>query len=114
VDLLRFHAAPRLPMSTGQLLAGPVRLAALTPFFTSVPVSVLLGPALAIAALGALGTGVAFLLQYGLIAEKGPTIAVMVIYAIPVIATTAGVALLNERLSWNEPVDAVIVPGVPR
>jgi hypothetical protein len=49
------------------------------------------------------------LLQYGVVAEVGPTTAAMVTYFIPVIATAAGVALLDESLTWNTPVGAVIV-----
>ena len=49
------------------------------------------------------------LLQYGLVAEIGPTTAQMVTYFIPVIATAAGVTLLGEPLDWNTPVGAVIV-----
>ena len=66
-------------------------------------------PLLAIAALGALGTGLALLIQYGLVAEVGPTTAQMVTYFIPVIATAAGVAILGESLTWSTPVGAVIV-----
>ncbi|MEU1539423.1 DMT family transporter [Actinacidiphila glaucinigra] len=98
-----------LSMSSAQLLLGTVQLAVLTPLFTSVPASFPLWPTLSVVALGALGTGIAFLLQYGIVAEKGPTIATMVTYLIPVIATAAGVALLNERLTWNEPVGALVV-----
>ncbi|MGI5248917.1 DMT family transporter [Actinacidiphila glaucinigra] len=98
-----------LSMSSAQLLLGTAQLAVLTPLFTSVPASFPLWPTLSVVALGALGTGIAFLLQYGIVAEKGPTIATMVTYLIPVIATAAGVALLNERLTWNEPVGALVV-----
>lgn len=98
-----------LSMSFSQLLLGTVQLAVLTPLFTSTPDGWPLWPTLSVVALGALGTGIAFLLQYGIVAEKGPTIATMVTYLIPVIATAAGVALLDERLSWNEPVGAVVV-----
>ncbi|MEU6345639.1 DMT family transporter [Streptomyces sp. NPDC046977] len=101
------HSA--LSMSFSQLLLGTVQLAVLTPLFTSAPDRWPLWPTLSVVALGALGTGIAFLLQYGIVAEKGPTIATMVTYLIPVIATAAGVALLDERLSWNEPVGAVVV-----
>lgn len=98
-----------LALSGSQLLLGTVQLALITPFFTSVPTSFPILPVLSVVALGALGTGVAFLLQYALVAEKGPTIAVMVTYLIPVVATAAGVLLLHERLGWNEPVGAVVV-----
>lgn len=59
--------------------------------------------------LGSLGTGLALLIQYGLVAEVGPTTGQMVTYFVPVIATAAGVAVLSEPLHWNTPVGAVIV-----
>ncbi|WP_367126263.1 DMT family transporter [Streptomyces phytohabitans] len=96
-------------MSGGQLLVGTVQLAVVLPLFTSAPDSFAVVPLLAVVALGALGTGLAFLLQYGLVAEVGPTTAQMVTYFIPVIATVAGVALLGERLTWNAPVGAAVV-----
>ncbi|MFG2892241.1 DMT family transporter [Streptomyces sp. NPDC048248] len=98
-----------LSMSSAQLLLATLQLAVVTPLFTSLPVSYPVIPLLAVVALGTLGTGFAFLLQYGLVAEIGPTTAQMVTYFVPVIATTAGVALLDEQLSWNTPVGAVIV-----
>ncbi|MER7396793.1 DMT family transporter [Streptomyces sp. NPDC000151] len=98
-----------LSMSSAQLMLATLQLAVVTPFFTSLPTSFPLVPLLAVIALGALGTGFAFLLQYGLVAEVGPTTAQMVTYFIPVIATAAGVAVLGEHLSWNTPVGALIV-----
>ncbi|MGX1515287.1 drug/metabolite transporter (DMT)-like permease [Streptomyces collinus] len=81
----------------------------MTPLFTSVPTSFPVLPLLAVAALGVLGTGLAFLIQYDLVAEIGPTTAQMVTYFTPVIATAAGVALLGESLSWSTPVGAAVV-----
>ncbi|MFC9929063.1 DMT family transporter [Streptomyces sp. NPDC127190] len=98
-----------LSMTGGQLLLATVQLALVTPLFTDLPAHVRLVPLLAIAALGALGTGLAVLIQYGLVAEVGPTTAQMVTYFIPVIATAAGVAILGESLRWTTPVGAVIV-----
>ncbi|MEJ8646513.1 DMT family transporter [Streptomyces sp. MS1.AVA.3] len=98
-----------LSMSSTQLLLATAQLAVVTPLFTTAPAAYPVIPLLAVLALGALGTGFAFLLQYGLVAEVGPTTAQMVTYFIPVIATTAGVALLHEQLSWNTPVGALIV-----
>ncbi|WP_030814673.1 DMT family transporter [Streptomyces sp. NRRL S-337] len=98
-----------LSMSSTQLLLATAQLAVVTPLFTTAPTGYPILPLLAVFALGALGTGFAFLLQYGLVAEIGPTTAQMVTYFVPVIATAAGVALLNERLSWNTPVGALIV-----
>ncbi|WP_329556048.1 DMT family transporter [Streptomyces sp. NBC_00696] len=98
-----------LSLTGAQLLLATVQLAVITPLFTSMPTHFPLIPLLAIAALGALGTGLAVLLQYGLVAEVGPTTAQMVTYFIPVIATAAGVAILGESLTWSTPVGAVIV-----
>ncbi|MFF3765181.1 DMT family transporter [Streptomyces sp. NPDC001922] len=98
-----------LSMSGAQLLLGTAQLAVVTPLFTTLPTAFPVVPLLAVVALGALGTGLAFLLQYGLVAEVGPTTATTVTYFIPVIATAAGVLLLGERLSWNTPAGALIV-----
>ncbi|WP_367136533.1 MULTISPECIES: DMT family transporter [Streptomyces] len=98
-----------LSKSGAQLLLGTAQLAVVAPLFAPLPSSFPAVPLLAVFALGALGTGLAFLVQYGLVAEVGPTTATMTTYLIPVVATVAGVALLGEELSWNTPVGAVIV-----
>ncbi|MFI2205193.1 DMT family transporter [Streptomyces sp. NPDC020192] len=98
-----------LSMTGAQLLLATLQLAVVTPLFAGFPTHVSLVPLLAIAALGALGTGLAVLIQYGLVAEVGPTTAQMVTYFIPVIATAAGVAILGESLRWTTPVGAVVV-----
>ncbi|MDT0473956.1 EamA family transporter [Streptomyces sp. DSM 41014] len=98
-----------LSLTGAQLLVATVQLAFVTPLFTAFPTRFPLAPLLAVAALGALGTGLAVLIQYGLVAEVGPTTGQMVTYFIPVIATAAGVTLLGETLTWSTPVGAAIV-----
>ncbi|MEV0173757.1 DMT family transporter [Streptomyces sp. NPDC050803] len=98
-----------LSLTGAQLLLATLQLALVTPLFTSFPTHFPVLPLLAVTALGALGTGIAVLLQYGLVAEVGPTTAQMVTYFIPVIATAAGVALLGESLTWSTPIGAAIV-----
>ncbi|MFE7536713.1 DMT family transporter [Streptomyces rhizosphaericola] len=98
-----------LTLTGSQLFVGTLQLAVVTPVFTSAPDTFPVLPTLSVLALGALGTGLAVLLQYGLVQEVGPTTGQMVTYFIPVIATAAGVALLGEQLTWNTPVGAVIV-----
>ncbi|QKW05376.1 DMT family transporter [Streptomyces sp. NA04227] len=93
----------------GQLFLASLQLALVTALFTSVPTHLDVLPLLAILALGVFGTGLAVLIQYGLVNEVGPTTAQMVTYFIPVIATVAGVSILGEPLSWNTPVGALIV-----
>ncbi len=98
-----------LSMTGAQLLLATAQLAVVTPLFTTLPTRVPLLPLLSVIALGALGTGFAMLLQYDLVREVGPTTAQMVTYFIPVIATGAGVLLLDEHLTWNTPAGALII-----
>ncbi|MET4662625.1 drug/metabolite transporter (DMT)-like permease [Streptomyces sp. PvP037] len=98
-----------LSLTGGQLLLATIQLAVVTPLFTTMPTGFAVGPLLAIVALGTLGTGLAVLVQYGIVAEVGPTTGQMVTYFVPVIAAAAGVVLLGETLTWSTPVGAVIV-----
>lgn len=98
-----------LSLMSTQLLLATIQLAVVTPLFTSMPTRFPVVPLLAVVALGTLGTGLAVLLQYGLVNEVGPTTAQMVTYFIPVIATAAGVAVLGESLSWSTPIGALVV-----
>ncbi|MEU9169222.1 DMT family transporter [Streptomyces sp. NPDC048420] len=52
----------------------------------------------AVTALGILGTGVTFYLNYRLIADEGPTTAATVGYLLPVVSVTLGAVLLDERV----------------
>lgn len=62
-----------------------------------------------VVALGALGTGIAFTIHLRNIRLVGATVASMVTYLVPVVATVLGVLILRERLTWFQPVGAVVV-----
>ncbi len=62
-----------------------------------------------ILALGAFGTGIAYIWNTRVVASWGATIASTVTYVIPVVGVILGVLLLSETLSWNEPAGAAIV-----
>lgn len=64
---------------------------------------------LAMVALGALGSGIAYWLYYGVISAVGSTIASSVTLITPLVAVTLGIALLGEKLHWYEPVGGLIV-----
>jgi drug/metabolite transporter (DMT)-like permease len=96
-------------LAFGQLALGTLQLALVLPFAGGVPEAFALGPLAAVAALGAIGTGAAYLLNYSIIRDAGATAASTVTYLVPVFATAAGVALLGERLTWNEPVGGLLV-----
>ena len=52
-------------------------------------------------ALGVFSTGIAYVLNYRLIQDEGPTAASMTNYLTPVVAVLLGIALVDERLTWN-------------
>ena len=52
-------------------------------------------------ALGVLSTGIAYVLNYRLIQDEGPTAASMTNYLTPVVAVLLGIAVVGERLTWN-------------
>jgi drug/metabolite transporter (DMT)-like permease len=60
-------------------------------------------------ALGALGTGFAFVLYHGLIRDIGATSASMVTFVIPVVAVAVGAVVLGEPVTWNLFVGATVV-----
>ncbi len=96
-------------LAFGQLAMGTLQLALVLPFAGGVPATLSAGPLAAVAALGAAGTGAAYLLNYSIIRDAGATAASTVTYLVPVFATIAGVALLGEHLTWNEPVGGLLV-----
>jgi drug/metabolite transporter (DMT)-like permease len=60
-------------------------------------------------ALGALGSGVAFALNYAIVRAKGATTASTVTYLVPVFSTVLGATVLAEPLHWNQAVGAVVL-----
>lgn len=99
----------RASLVAGQLICATVVMTAATLLFTSAPARVGAEPILSVAALGALGTGIAYILNYAIVDRAGATIASTVTYVVPLFATACGVALLGEGFSWNEPVGALVV-----
>jgi drug/metabolite transporter (DMT)-like permease len=59
--------------------------------------------------LGCLGTGVAYIWNQNVVRAWGPTRASTVTYITPLVGVVLGVLILGERLSWNEPVGALVV-----
>ncbi|HEY2078110.1 MAG TPA: DMT family transporter [Streptosporangiaceae bacterium] len=98
-----------LSLASGQLLCSTVILAFMAPALTTAPTRWPATSVLCIVLLGALGTGIAYLLNYGIIAAAGATIATTVGYVMPLVSILAGIALLGERLTWNEPVGAAVI-----
>jgi drug/metabolite transporter (DMT)-like permease len=86
-------------LSACQLAAASVMLAVAlavtgvrTPHVTAVSVA-------AIAVLGVIGTGFAYVLNYQIITSEGATVASTVTYLLPVIAIVLGVLVLSENIT---------------
>jgi drug/metabolite transporter (DMT)-like permease len=84
----------------------------LLPFYLAGPLTI--GPASiesvsGMLALGVLGTGLAYVLYYRLLATVGSPIASAVTYMTPVVGVAIGVAVLHESISWHEPVGALVI-----
>ncbi|MGH3097355.1 MAG: DMT family transporter [Streptosporangiales bacterium] len=92
-----------------QLIAATAQLVVLNLAFTDAPTHLPARAVLAVLVLGALGTGLAYVVQHGLIRDAGATVASTVTYLVPVVAVAVGVGLLDEHLSWNEPLGAAVV-----
>jgi len=100
---------PVTSLAAGQVLLATLQLAVVTPFFSSAPSQISLKVWGCILALGALGTGLAYVLSYDIIGRAGATTASLVTYVVPLFATFFGVVLLSEGLTWNEPVGALVI-----
>ena len=67
------------------------------------------GPVLGMLALGIFGSGIAYIWNFRVMELAGSAIASTVTYITPVVAVIVGVIFLNEKITWYEPVGALIV-----
>jgi drug/metabolite transporter (DMT)-like permease len=94
----RLAGVPSLPITAACLALGTVAYAA--PAALTWPTDVPSGPALlALAGLGVVCTGAAFVVFFALIHEVGPARALVFTYVNPAVAVAAGVVLLGEPLT---------------
>jgi drug/metabolite transporter (DMT)-like permease len=96
-------------LAAGQLIVATAELGLVAPFLARVPAHVSTVSVLSIVALGAVGTGIAYVLNYSVIREAGATNAALVSYLVPIFSTLLGVFVLSEAFVWNEPAGAVVV-----
>jgi drug/metabolite transporter (DMT)-like permease len=68
-----------------------------------------IGPVLGMLALGVFGSGFAYIWNFKVMELAGSAIASSVTYITPVVAVIVGVIFLNEKVTWYEPVGALIV-----
>lgn len=92
---------PALALAASQLTAATVLLAVTAPATARQPVTLTAAVTVSVLALGLLGTGAAYVLNYRLITDEGPTAASTVTYLLPVVALTLGIVILGEAVSWT-------------
>lgn len=85
-------------LSASQLIAASVLTGAALPLDTAGFPTWSLGPWLALAILGVIGTGLAYVINYALIRTEGPVGASIVTYLVPVASVTFGFLVLDETV----------------
>jgi drug/metabolite transporter (DMT)-like permease len=68
-----------------------------------------LSPVLSMIGLGVFGSGFAYLWNFRVMELAGSAIASSVTYLTPVVAVVMGIIFLGEKITWNEPVGALVV-----
>jgi drug/metabolite transporter (DMT)-like permease len=90
-----------LALAASQLAVATVLLSITAPLTARDPVTLTTAVMLSIIALGVLGTGIAYILNYRLIADEGATTASTVTYLLPIVAVALGIIVLGEPISWT-------------
>ncbi len=106
---LASRAESGVVLSAAQLLCATAMLALFAPLTGAPTVRIGLDGAGSLLALGALGSGVAFAMNYAVVRARGAGTASIVTYLIPVFSTVLGVAVLGETLHWNQPAGTVLL-----
>jgi drug/metabolite transporter (DMT)-like permease len=91
------------------MIAGAILLTLLSPAVARQPVTLTANVVASVIVLGVLGTGIAYVLNYRLIADEGATAASTVTYLLPIVAVILGVLILSEPLSWNLALGGVVI-----
>jgi drug/metabolite transporter (DMT)-like permease len=101
---------PPLQVSIGQLAAGAVIIApfALAQLPDQAPSA---GAIASVVALGALGSGIAYLLYFAIIARAGASRAILVTYLVPAFALVYGAVFLDETVTVSALVGLALILG---
>lgn len=97
-NLTRLDHHP-LVLPTAQLIAAAGLSILIVPVAGTEPITLTPPVLAAVTILGAAGTGAAYVLNYRLITDEGPTFASTVTYLLPVVAVSLGVVVLGDPLS---------------
>jgi drug/metabolite transporter (DMT)-like permease len=101
-----------LSVPAGQLITATALLLIVAPLVAGAPpapTALSIDVIGSVLALGALGTGLAFVLNFRVIRFAGATTSASVTYLIPIVSTVVGIVALGERIRWYQPVGAAVV-----
>lgn len=98
-----------MTFATGLMIMGTLQIApvAAVTGYSHAPLTS--GVVLAMLALGIVGSGIAYVLNYVVIHRSDATTASTVTYVITVVAVISGAVFLGESIAWYEPVGAAMV-----
>jgi len=94
----RFGPVQPIGIAAGVMLASTILLAPAAAFYLPAEMPAI-GPVAAVAALGVVGTGIAFVIFYELMTTVGPARTFVVTYLAPAFAVVYGAALLDEEIT---------------
>ena len=98
-----------IALATGQVLCGCLQILPFGVAFGHIRANPPASSFLALAALGTLGTGIAYVLNFDVINNAPPAVASSVTYLVPIFAVIVGAAFLGETVFWYEPLGAAII-----
>jgi drug/metabolite transporter (DMT)-like permease len=98
-----------LTFATGLMVFGTLQIAPLAAITGYSHAPLTLTVVLAMLALGIVGSGIAYILNYVVIHRSDATTASTVTYVITVVAVVSGAVFLGEEITWYEPVGAAMV-----
>ncbi|MFV2105427.1 DMT family transporter [Micromonospora sp. LOL_015] len=90
---------PPIMLSAAQLTAGTILMILALPLGRLTVPDLRFDAVVSLLILGVLGTGVAYVLNYRLITDDGPTLASTVTYLLPVVAVVLGFVVVNEQVT---------------
>ena len=100
---------PAVTVATVQVGLGALVMVLLAPVVATGPMHLTWPVVACVVALGALGTGFAFVWNTNIVAAWGATSASTVTYLTPVVGVVLGALFLGEHLTWSEPLGALLV-----
>lgn len=102
----RVGAEPPIALATGQVLCAVVQVLPFALATGHIAEHPPFESFLALAALGTLGSGIAYVLNFDLINNAPPALASTVTYLVPIFAVAVGAVFLGEAVHWYEGIGA--------